>query len=705
MARKARQLPVRFLRIVLLVLSVVAAGGVALLYWFGRSGGPESPVRRNPDREVGEEATVVGEGFDSTISVGDLKIFRIKADSYTIDRDETYSFQGVEIEWFREDGSLELTGAEGKFNPETEDAEVYGDAVVRGDDGMTLYADGLVLENKGRAVVSVSAVDFEVDEQFRGRADDLRFRVRKNILILSGNVTVEGVEPEVGGQPLRLTSSRLAYERRNGMIRAEGGVQLENGRDRFAARRLSVKLGEDDKAQFIQGRWGVSGSLSGVDRDGVPETFGFTAFEFSALIEPGSGDADWIELDGGAPETATMSWAAGGLEREMTANFIRVDFDGGAAKEAEALGSATIVESVGTGGESLFLRRACAQTVTAQFGERSTVSRLDLSGSVEYHDGEMQLAGTEATIRPGGASLLEGQPATLKSANGHLEAPRIKHFGDLGRVEAGDSVRAVLEPRGSSNLAGGVLGETGDPVQVLADRATWSDSEASFSFEGSVRAWQERNLLLADRLRGNTADDVLVASGAVRTTWHREPQGSAAEAETTEPLEVAADEMEYRSAEGLLAYRGRPQMHQSGRLVTCDTLDLELDDQDEVHTGTCNGRTRIRDPIGKRVVEGETARYDVAAREIRIVGDPVSLKERDGAEIRGPELLYDLATGIAQMIGKPLPPPDSDREDDAEGTETDGDSAVSEGASDGPPSGEEGGAPSESETDDGGPER
>jgi lipopolysaccharide transport protein LptA len=232
-------------------------------------------------------------------------------------------------------------------------------------------------------------------------------------------------------------------------------------------------------------------------------------------------------------------------------------------------------------------------------------------------------------------------------------------------------VRATLEQVSETALAGSPLGEGEGPVMVESQEAFWKQEPSSFIFRGDVRAWRGENLLLAPELRGDKAQQTLVATGGVKTRWIPDsdvepgaaPKPAAAKPKagspqaSRAPIEVAASEMTYREGTGELIYTGNVRVNQEARTLTCQNLQVELEeaqgkeDAREVETMTCTGDARLNDPQTGRKAEGQTAVYQVAQRRVEMTGDPVTLLDRDGNVLRGRRLFYYMDDGRVEMKG------------------------------------------------------
>jgi lipopolysaccharide export system protein LptA len=90
---------------------------------------------------------------------------------------------------------------------------------------------------------------------------------------------------------------------------------------------------------------------------------------------------------------------------------------------------------------------------------------------------------------------------------------------------------------------------------------------------------------------------------------------------------------------------------QQGRTLLCDQLTAALE-KNRAETMTCTGNVRISDPQAGRNIEGARAVHHVAQRLIEVFGDPVTMRDREGNQVRGRQLLYHVEDGRVEVKGQ-----------------------------------------------------
>ncbi len=630
------------------------------LYLFGRAGREGGRPIAAPEEAGGEGFTLQGEGFDYTVSQGDQPLFRIRGDRIRSDREQNVELEGVQITYFRADGSsYVLSGRSALYNRETNEARLEGGVRMASAKGLELETTGLTLTNGGRDLHSLAAVRFRIGEDLGGTAGQLRAQLRRELFVLGGGVTVDSQRGAV--VPMSLRAQRVALERREHVLRAEGEVHLTHGASRIQARRVAAFFAEDERTlRRVAARWEVRGEL-------VPEAGGgaplrIAGDRLAAQLDAAGREVEQVQLEGGGGRAARLETTAPrGGERRLRASQISAHLESGALRSAVAAGHVDLEEPVaGCPG----VRRAQAAQAEAAFGAGGALAAVTLSGDVRLSSPDLRATGQRAYVEEasGRAELFgrDGADAMAANQRGELHAPHIVYTRSTGVLHADGGVRAELAASDGGAVAGIPLGSQSGPIRVEAAEATWQGQPPTFSFSGEVRAWRGDNLLTADQLRGDESTGQLSASGGVRTLWVLESadahaaddadDAAAAAGAAQPPIEVAAATLLYRREQAELLYGGGVRVTQEKRVMTCQDARVELDQNQRARRMTCAGQARLDDPAAGRRVTGETADYDLPGKVITVSGDPVTLNDEERGVARGRQLIYDVAAGTVRLL-------------------------------------------------------
>lgn len=661
MTRYPKKLPAQRLRQLFLFLLLTIAGAVVALYLFGRAGrgGSGASARSGvADTVPSAGQLTTGEGFDQEVTHEGERLFLIHADTYEEDQENTYRFEGVRIEWDREDGEpIVLRGARGVFNVESNEASIRGAVRVEGPNHLILETEGLELQRDGRWLVSSAPVVVQLGENLSGHAQQFKVNLRRNIIQLAGKVVLRSME-ENPQESIHLKCRMLTFERDHRLIRAEDNVELKQGADRIRARRVGLLLTEDESAiQLVRARWRVTGVLKGNQNEEAESDdqreINFRANQLTVQMDPGTRykKPQHMELTGRENKPAVVQIQGPLKTQRLIAARLIGGYVNGELSRAESESSIQIIE-YGNQDPEKITRRATALGGGATFEAGGELSTLFLIGDVEYQDELHQAHGDQAEVDVDNEVIhFEGEPAVLMSQRGRFEAPSIVDDRRAEQVHASGGIRVMMAPSAAVSLSKAALSK--EPFQVEAEEGFWRQSPDRFQFLGNVRAWQGENVLLSDRLQGEVLGQTLRAEGSVKTLW---VQARALEEGEVLPLEVTSALMDYREPAGKLAYSGDVRLRQHNRTLGCDNLEINLDEAGEMQTADCRGGVTIQDPTTHRSVSGESATYEMDGDTIKVLGDPVTLVDVNGAQIQGPTLVYNIRSGAAQMTRGPSEP-------------------------------------------------
>lgn len=674
MARRSFISIFRKLLLLALVLTVVAVLG---LFLFGRAGRQKERPLDEGETKARQGTTLIGEDFDYTFTEREKPIFRIRGESIRADEKGLVYLDGVGLTIYDQQGRpYHVESRRATFRRETNEGQLQGDVFLKGPEGLELRTARLDLRRKGRLIVAPKEpVEIRYAGKYVVQSAKLQVDIEQELYVLAGGVqvdTVPGTET-----PGSLDSQRLVYDRKKRWLRVEGKASLRHGADRLNAERIAAKLSEDEGSlTFVRALQGVTGqtrgtlaALGGEPAASQPATTSFSGRDLAVVLQPEGNEVRRVELEAANKGKAVIESTGGGLTRTMRAYRFEGLLENGVLDTAEAFGGVEIREV--TRGPQGGTRHAESQRASADF-RAGQLATADLVGDVIYRDGEMTATGNRGTLDlEAGRGDFVGTPVDIVSPRGRVKAPRVVYNMDQKIIQARGGVRAVLEKASETALSGTPLGEGEGPVTVESQEAFWRQTpSSSFLFRGDVRAWRGKNLLLAPELRGDKDQNILTATGGVKTRWIPDSTPSAAAGRPAArpqakpaapgkgnqaPIEVAANEMVYKDGSGQLTYTGNVRVEQEARTLTCQHLEVELEeaqaDEREVETMTCTGDTKLNDPATGRRIEGQRAIYHVAERQMEMLGEPVTMRDRDGNVVRGRRLFYFMDDGKVEIKG------------------------------------------------------
>ncbi|MEM6703145.1 MAG: hypothetical protein AAF690_10585 [Acidobacteriota bacterium] len=678
-----RTTTIRILRGVLLTVFLTVLIGLGALWQFGRAGQPVAAETLTDLVEddvpaADDDLLASGVGFSQRVVQGDRELFLIRGCNDRADKDDNVFLDGcVEIKVSRPEGTYDLKSDEATFSRTTREARLEGNVLVTGPSGLTMETEWLELKEGGNLLVASQGSTFRSDRGLRGNAQNFRFNIERELLVLGGGARVTGteeVEDETGQSTVEryvLAARRIVYDRRGPTVRAEGDVSLQQGLSRIESMRMQMWLDPmTERVRRMRALWRLRGTLREVEEiaaeavegaaDGpeaaeeapsqrpvqVTRILEFTGHSLKLFNDPILDQPERFELRGlpAAPTVLVARTPDEKATRSTSATYIDGTFLGGKLAEVTAGGRVHLVE-VKRVDDKPQRREVIAERSFAEIDSQGELVRLRLEEKVYLEDGVLQARADKALLDAAqDRTDLEGTPVELRSQQGILNAPQVKVNGKTDLMTALGGVRTVLEESDAGAFASSPLGSGEGPIRVQSQEALVPLDGSEFLFKGQVRAWRGRNLLLADQLRGKDAEQSMVASGApLETVWYPEP-GEGEELEG--PVEISAKVLTYDGVAGRMSYEEGVTAEQPGRSMVCDEMEVRLAESGEADEMDCQGAMTLRDQTLQRVITGDRALYHVAAGEVEVFGDPFTLDDRvEQTKLQGPSLWYRFEDG------------------------------------------------------------
>lgn len=680
MARKAKSSVAGLRKLMLAVLAVLLIG-VGGLFWFGKAGQrrEKAPSMDPKSAQAEKGMTLIGEDFDYTFTEREKPIFRIRGTSVKADRQGVIYLDNVAVTLYDKQGRVfHVESKNASFNRESNEGQLQGEVFLKGPDELELRTEHLDLQEKGNVVSSPTAVEIRYLGKYVANAARMEIDLGEQTYSLMGGSQVRsiaGIEPA-----LRLSAQRFVFERTKHWIRCEGGASLHRGEDWIDAQRLYGNVSDDESGlTFVHAIWDVIGETRSALQTGPAKAakdrtkVKFSGKELSVVFQPQGNEPRHVALESPLDGRALIESSGPNLVRTLTAKrHIDGTLENGVLNGAQAFGSVEIVENAHLPGKPPAKRQASSQTASATFRPDGQLATVELSTNVVYHDGDVTAVGNRGNLdMDQGRGEFVGTPVVVSSDRGRLEAPRMVYNTDTQIVSARDGVKAKLQKVEETALAGSPLAQGEGPVNVISQEAFWRQQPSSFVFRGDVRAWRGDNVLLAPEIRGDKAADQLAATGGVKTIWYPSdqqaaqaagkpaaasppppPKATAAATAPRQPVQVTATEMLYQQKTGVLVYTGNVRVNQQGKTLSCQKMQVDLDDKRQAKSMVCTGDTKINDPQAGRTILGQRAVYHVVDKQVEVFGDPVTMKDKEGNQIRGKRALYAMDTGKVEVKGQ-----------------------------------------------------
>ena len=584
---------------------------IAVHFILKRPAAVETPVKTaSPDAAPGA-AVDRQEGIEHIIYKGDKGKIRVKADRFFSGGDKLDHLEGnVEVVDYGRKGGRELTVTAAKvdYDQDLTFFRVSGNAKVR--EGDSLFESPSFVYDKDRELVRTRRGVVFTSDRLDAKSRELKYVRRAETIEFGGDVAIT-LRPRLATSlPVSISGDRFFYRRKARAGRMEGNARMAHGKSRGSAETVTFVLTEDE--QQVEGLALMGSAVA-------------TFFkEASGEGEPGQQiNADEIRMvaspDGGAVSRLKASGRCviklrleAGARDEVVADSAVFSFDPeGAMKEFDASGAARLNLGAGTADE-----------------------RRVRGDSVNYSRAEEQLK-----VQAG-----SGPPARVDSARTEIEAASVTVGRASGNMSAEGAVKLVLKPAGEGKAVGFFAKDK--PVFMTCRVLYYDKKERSFTLRKSVRIWQERDVLLAEKFDILEESGAVSGRGKVKASFTHKPKDRPAE----ERLEIGAEEMDYVPGQRKIAFAGSCGLKTAALQMTSTSLEIRLAEEGSEMEGLLARGKVVIVQEGKEG-RGEEALYDLKADTVVLTGNPV-LVDKDKGITEGDKLTFHLGDGRISIENK-----------------------------------------------------
>jgi LPS export ABC transporter protein LptC len=636
----------RSIRLLRIILPIVFVAFLAILgFSFSRTARQERgvvPPVTSTMRE-GDSPLLEAFEFEDTQTIGGRVVSRIRAKRTLGFTSGWYTLEQVHLTVYRENGqAYELSAPRAQFHAETKEAKADGGVTITSTDGIAI--ETAAIDFDGSRLVNRIPVKFRAD-QWSGRAGAVDLNVSTEHLRLFDHVDATRAAP--GEPPIVIAADEADFDRlaSEGVFR--GNLVVDRAGDRLTTEALTARV---DPAKKIltgfEGCCGVEFAVAPGSAVTAGRGVGATTVRgerfFTDVGPAGEVRALFIQ-SGSTPATAVMT---GPPQRTIHAGQFRVAFAQGGVSEVEATGSARIDEA---GPEP---RSIAGAKIIASFDtvlKRPTSAMVD--GNLEYRDRRNRATAQRGTFDfIADRAVLTAVPGVLpalETDTSKLIAERIEMSPKAGVLKAEGSVRGTFRshPARPAAEGSGIFPQAKAPVYVNADALLLVQKEESAHFTGNVRAWQEKNTLLARELKIEKGGETTTASGKVRALLYNAREGGQGG-----PVNA--------SAATLVAHRGQRRMEldtevrieDQGRVLNAGHAVFQFDAQQQLEQVDATGGVELNELATKRRGLGTQLVYRVPRKTMILEGNPATVTDPRGT-VKGERFMFDLARNSVEVIG------------------------------------------------------
>lgn len=633
---------VKILRILLPILFVAFIGILVLSFTRNNVRGQAitepitSTIRQDDDPQL------VAYTFEDVQTVGGRVVSRIRARRTMGFVSGWYTLEDVHLTIYRNgSASYELSAPQAQFHSQTREAEAEGGVRITSEDGLEIETASINFD--GSRLVNRIPVRFKADG-WTGRAGAVDLHVDSQHLRLFESVEASRQAP---GQPLlTIRADEADFDRTASEATFTGEVVVDRTGDTIESDTLTARVDPGKKVLTgLEGCCGVEFTLSPGSPLAPDAGAGRTVVSgerFFTEVGP-AGEIRAIFVDGGSAQAMTVM--SGPPRRTLRAGQFRVLLGAEGVSELEASGAARF-EEAGAVSRSL----SGSKMVTYFDPLRQRPNTAVIEGNLEYRDPENRATSQRGTFNfVTEKVVLASVPGVLpamESDRHKLTAQQIEINPKSGILTAEGFVKARFVSRsGASSLdPSGIFPATRNPVYVNADKLILQQAEQAGEFSGNVRAWQDDNILLSQKMRIEQGGETLVARGEVRAVLY-----NAGERENGGPVKASGDTLTVRRSDRQALLEGSVRIEDQGRVLTGESAVFHFDSQQKLERVEAEGEVEIAERASERSGEGARLVYSIPKKMINLEGSPATVTDPRGS-VKGREIVFDLANNRVTVL-------------------------------------------------------
>ncbi len=602
----------KIMRAGIIILLVILLAIIVRYFTISSLRKPQVPVKTDDltQQKIEEKDKVVH--FE--IKGGEESV-RFKADKHYVGEDKNYHAEGnVEIIFLkkREGKDVFIYGNEVVYDKDWNHFVLSGQGKVKYKD-LVIESVSLNYDNKRELFSTEKGVSFS-SEGFSGTAQKLDYLMEQEKLHFQENVHLR-LRPNLETSfPVIAQGKRLEYSRKSRQGMMDGGVRLFHGESRAAASNLKFELSEDEdnlRTLVLKGK--AKAFIREEEKKDISSSRRPSPFSQSAMREV---EAEEIELRAfpdfqkvqAVEASGNCSFkfvSSSGSFTHILAESVKFLFDQeGKLREFEALKKASMIDQ-----EENSEERRLIEGDALIIKDKTDVLRVKGKGPYE---------------------------ARVSSSDSEVFAEEISIFLDNNNLEVKRGVKVVLNSKKGEKKRIGLFSKD-QPVLINASEMRYFDEEKRFLFNGDIKAWQEKRILLAEEIVLYEDTGKILSTGGVKSIFPHKPKDE----EKEERVEISSDKMTYRPEQNLIFYEKRSSLKVKDIDLRAQSVSVYLSEEEgDMEEIIARGNVVIVQNLGEG--RGEEAIYDPDEESVVLLGNPV-LIDKDRGITRGDKLTFYLA--------------------------------------------------------------
>jgi lipopolysaccharide transport protein LptA len=226
--------------------------------------------------------------------------------------------------------------------------------------------------------------------------------------------------------------------------------------------------------------------------------------------------------------------------------------------------------------------------------------------------------------------------ARVASSDSEVFAEEISIFLDNNNLEVKRGVKVILNSKKGEKKRIGLFSKE-YPVLINAKEMRYFAEQKRFLFNGDIKAWQEKRILLAEEIVLYEETGKILSTGGVKSIFPHKPK----DGEKEERVEISSDKMTFLPEQNLIFYEKRSSLKVKDIDVRAQSVSVYLSEEEgDMEKMIARGNVVIVRNLGEG--RGEEAIYDPDKEYVVLMGNPV-LIDKDGGITRGDKLTFYLA--------------------------------------------------------------
>ncbi|MGA7991791.1 MAG: LptA/OstA family protein, partial [Thermoanaerobaculia bacterium] len=235
-----------------------------------------------------------------------------------------------------------------------------------------------------------------------------------------------------------------------------------------------------------------------------------------------------------------------------------------------------------------------------------------------------------------------GAPADYRDERGTIVAKTLSWNRREERVDAAGDVKASYA--GGDRRVGLLGGESGTPFFSESDTLRLSSRTSKVLLTGSVRAWQNENVLRCGTLELDDGEKTLRAEKGVHAFFRREtapPKGKKPAAPAgSETVNASSDVMTHREADRFVRLEGHATITSGPWTMNADVTDIRLTETRAIEYAEARGAVVVEDRAEHRRGEGTKAIWRPVTDAVTLEGSPATALDGRGNRSTGAALTF-----------------------------------------------------------------